>query len=144
MKVQGTVRAVRRMRRLSQRELAELAKLPASTIERIESGYTRDPRLGTLEAIFAATGYSLVVVNQFGRVLSVDDEHDRLRDRAWRRFPAHLAIEPVIGELEDGWWGWRRIAWVRDDPRVPDYTYMRRRRAWQDPWYADERWNDAT
>jgi transcriptional regulator with XRE-family HTH domain len=128
MNVDGIVRAVRRMRRLSQRELAELAKLPTSTIDRLESGYTRDPRLGTLEAIFSATGYSLVVVNQFGRVLSTDDAHDRLRDRAWRRFPAHLEIEPVIGELRDGWWGWRRIAWVHDDPRVPEYSYTRRRR----------------
>lgn len=145
MNAGDVVRGVRWARRLSQRDLAALAGLPPSTVARIESGHIADPRLGTLEAVLSATGYGLVVVNQFGRVLPVRDEHTLLRDEAARRFPAHLPVEPVIGEFRDGWWGWRRIAWLPDDPRVPEFTYSRRRKnLWTDPYYADRRWDDAT
>jgi transcriptional regulator with XRE-family HTH domain len=139
------VRAVRWARRLSQRDLATITRVPSTTIDRIESGYTSNPRLGTIEAILTPTGYRLVVVNQFGRLLRGEAEHDDLRDRADRRFPAHLEIRPVVGECEDAWWGWRRIAWLRSDPGVPDFSYERRRKdVWADPYYASARWDDAT
>jgi transcriptional regulator with XRE-family HTH domain len=139
------LRAVRRTRRLSQRELAEHAHLPRSTIDRIESGRNGDPRLSTLESILAAAGYVLTVTNRFGRPLAMDDDHGDLRDEAGRRFPAHLPAYPVIGEMQDPWWGWRRIAWTRDDPRVPSHTYLQRRAPmYLDDYYADRRWDDAT
>ncbi len=147
MKAGDLVRAVRRTRRLSQRELAEVTCLPASTVDRIESGHTPNPRLGTVETILNATGYYLVAVNRFGRALSMDDEHDWLRDEAARRFPAHLPIAPVVAEGRDGWWGWRRIAWLPEDPTVPLFTHYRRGKyppPYLDDYYADERWNDAT
>jgi transcriptional regulator with XRE-family HTH domain len=138
------LRAIRQTQRLSQRELAMHAGLPRSTIDRIESGAIADPKFGTVVAILAATGYQLVVVNQFGRPLRLNVEHDELRDKAWRRLPAHLALFPVRDQ-GDGWWGWRRIAWWPGEPNVPRYGITRRYpNHWHDPWYADRRWNDAT
>ena len=136
-----SLRAVRRVHGLSQRELSALARVPRSTVDRIESG-TTDPRLSTLTEILASTGLALVITDQWGHLLRVDDEHDRLRDAAFRRFPAHLEAQPIgLPEL-DGWWGWRRIAWVLDDETVPTHFYWRR---WRLPeWDADRRWDEAT
>ncbi|MDT4945247.1 MAG: hypothetical protein QOH14_1980 [Pseudonocardiales bacterium] len=139
------LRAVRRARRLSQRELADHAGVPRSTIDRIESGRNGDPRLSTFEAILAAAGYHLIVTNQFGRPLDLTEQHPDLRDDALRRFPAHLPVQRVVGEGQDAWWGWRRIAWVPADRKVPSHTYKQRVTPWYlDPYYADHRWDDAT
>jgi transcriptional regulator with XRE-family HTH domain len=136
-----SLRAVRRARVLSQRELAALARVPRSTLDRIESGST-DPRLGTITELLAAAGYRLVITDQWGHLLCVEDKHERLRDAAFRRFPAHLEPHPIGMPERDGWWGWRRIAWVPDDPTVPTHFYWRR---WQAPDYHPDRvWNDAT
>lgn len=141
------LRAARRSRRLSQRELAEHAGVPRSTVDRIESGRT-DPRVGTFVAIMQAVGYGLLVGDRFGNLLVADDEHDRLRDRGFRRFPAHLPAEEVDGWPGSGrlsnWWGWGRIAWLPEDSAVPTHTYLMRDRYWDDPYYADRRWDDAT
>jgi len=137
------LRAVRRARRLSQRELAAHAGLPRSTIDRIEAGRT-EPRLGTFEAILTSVGLRLAVTNQFDRILAVDDD-GWLRDRGGRFFPAHLELRELGDRWDGGWWGWGRLAWASDDPKVPKYAYNRRYPAhWDDPYYAAQRWDDAT
>ena len=129
------------MRRLSQRDLAALARIPRSTVDRVESGAT-DPRLSTLTELLACAGFRLVIADQWGHLLCVDDEHDRLRDASFRRFPAHLTSSPIGMPELDGWWGWRRIAWVLDDPTVPTHFYWRNRRITE--WEPDRRWDEAT
>ncbi|WP_375488561.1 helix-turn-helix domain-containing protein [uncultured Jatrophihabitans sp.] len=122
----SALRAARRWRRLSQRQLADVSGVPRQTIERIEAGGT-SPRVNTLDTLLRSVGYELVVENQFGRRLRVDDrEHPR--DRAGRHLPAHLPfIETRELDVGEGWWGWWRIAWSRRDPTVPEYTYWQPR-----------------
>ncbi|MGI8677909.1 MAG: helix-turn-helix domain-containing protein [Jatrophihabitans sp.] len=136
------LRAVRRARVLSQRELARYAGVPPSTIDRIECGRT-EPRLSTFVAILRSVDFDLTLVDQWGRALDLDDEHDKLRDRAFRRFPSHLPAHPVGAPYRGVWWGWGRIAWQPSDKTVPTHTYWLRTKpppgGFADPWY-----NDAT
>jgi transcriptional regulator with XRE-family HTH domain len=137
------VRTVRRVRRLSQRELAAHVGVPPSTIDRIEAGRS-DPRLGTLVRILAAVDLRLVVINSHRRVIDIDrDPH--VRDHGGRQTPAHLETWRPRGQLYGDWWGWARIAWSIDDPKVPPFTYSRRRARYSDdPFWAHLRWDDAT
>jgi transcriptional regulator with XRE-family HTH domain len=142
------IRAVRRTRRLSQRELAAIAGIPASTLGRIEAGRT-DPRVATLVRLVRAAGYELVVCDQQNRLLAVDEEHERLVDRAGRQFPAHLTSLKTPHPFDGEWWGWGRIAWWPGQPKVPEYIYRRRRELLQLPRTGprDNRlrvWDDAT
>jgi transcriptional regulator with XRE-family HTH domain len=135
------IRAARRQRRLSQRELADLSDIPCATIARAEAG-TQQPRLDTFVELLSALGYALVVVDPQGRPLTVDEEHDRLRDYGGRRFPAHLDAAPTPGYFDhDGrrWWGWERIAWPFTGEPVPTHTFWRRY-----PLPKREWWIDAT
>jgi transcriptional regulator with XRE-family HTH domain len=122
---------VRRQRQLSQREFAEHAHVTVSTISRIEAG-TTVPRLDTFVALLASTGYEIIIADNCGRMLQLDAEHDRLRDRGNRRFPAHLEAGRTPGYFEHDnprtWWGWERIAWPFTDHWVPEFTYWRRQR----------------
>jgi transcriptional regulator with XRE-family HTH domain len=136
------VRTVRSRRSLSQRQLAAHAQLPPSTIDRIESGRS-DPRLSTLIQILSAVHLRLVVTNQFSRVIELEEDLG-LRDKAGRQPPAHLDRWIPLGPMRNDWWGWGRIAWQLDDPKVPKYTYARRGRMPRGQCYIDGRWNDAT
>jgi transcriptional regulator with XRE-family HTH domain len=125
----GWIRAVRRRRGMSTRELAAFTGVPKTTINRIEACRTV-PRLDTFLTLLRATGHELAVVNECGWPLVLDVEHDRLRDRRERRFPAHLPWlkTPEITSVHyRDWWGWDRIAFDLDGEYVPDYTYRRRR-----------------
>jgi hypothetical protein len=112
-----------------------MARVPLSTVDRAEAGRVV-PRLKTFTDLLRALGYDLVVADRAGRLLEVDDEHDRLRDRAGRRFPAHLEAGRTPGYFENwdhpkGWWGWERIAWPFGPGEPPEYTYWQRPRP---PW----------
>jgi transcriptional regulator with XRE-family HTH domain len=126
------LRSARREAGLSQRELARDALVPKSTVSRIESGVTSDPRLQTMQRLFEATGHRLAIVDVHGAELSGDHPDDRHRDRAGRRFPAHLPAYKIT--WFDHWWGWFRIAWWPDAPNVPDYGYYYPSR--YDYWYG--------
>ena len=128
-----TIRAARRARKVSQRELATLAGVPRSTVERAEAGRVV-PGVVTTARLLAALGYRLVAADGHGRVLELDDDHDRLRDAAGRRFPAHLRwgrtrdyFDPFGPGL--GWWGWHRVSWPFGYGRTPpEYTFQHRPR----------------
>jgi transcriptional regulator with XRE-family HTH domain len=148
------LRAARRDRRQSQRELAALANVPLSTVARIEAGKTV-PRLDTFVLLLAALGFELAIVDRHGRLLELDDEHDRLRDRAGRRFPAHLIAgkTPSYADCFTGegrtWWGWERIAWPYGPGTPPEYTFWQRPKYGAGKWgfldtRRDHRWDDAT
>jgi transcriptional regulator with XRE-family HTH domain len=128
------LRAVRRARMLSQRELAAAAGVALSTVSAIEAG-RRVPGLALYQRILAGVGFGLDVVDGAEPArqhlgLRVDDEHDDIRDRRGRRFPAHLrwGDKPDYA-LGPYWWGWSRIAWYDSaDPAVPDHVYWQRPR----------------
>jgi transcriptional regulator with XRE-family HTH domain len=134
------LRAARRARAVSQRELAALAQVPRSTIDRIEADRVR-PRIETVAHLLDALGFRFAVTDSAGRVLVLDDEHDRLCDAAGRRFPAHLVWSRTPSWrcwTGNSWWGWWRIAWpfgVGVPP--PAYTYWRRQNAVPKPWPSD-------
>jgi transcriptional regulator with XRE-family HTH domain len=137
------LRAVRRARMLSQRELAALAEVRPSTVDRIESGRTPTPSLALVERILRAAGHALVIADEHGRLLELDDERLRLFDRAYRRFPAHLPAQRIQGYPYE-WWGWSRIAWQLNDPKVPTWTFYKRGKyfgwkySWTDDWPMQE------
>jgi transcriptional regulator with XRE-family HTH domain len=117
--VGGLLRRARRIADMSQRELAKASGVPAATIARLESRPIR-PNIGTLEKLFAATGHRLVVRDEAGTELRGYDGGD-LRDRAFRRYAAHLDVRPV-GPKGEGWWGYYlpyRVHADRPGPRTP-------------------------
>jgi transcriptional regulator with XRE-family HTH domain len=136
------LRAVRRTRRLSQRELAKVAGMRPSTIDRIESGKSAAPSLAILERILAATAYQLVVLDNLGHVLKLEDERFAPWDRGRRLYPAHLEIWRVRN-MDDPWWGWHHRAFWDKDPNKPDWTF-RRGPMRTFPGEEDRRWDEAT
>jgi transcriptional regulator with XRE-family HTH domain len=133
------LRAARRSRGVSQREHAELSGVPRSTVGRAEAGLVI-PRLQTFVDLLAALGYELVIADRHGRLLELDDEHDRLRDCGGRRFPAHLQADKTPDYFDAdarNWWGWHHVAWAFSGDR-PEYIYWRR------PKPEPITWDDAT
>lgn len=114
--VSGAIRALRRRVDVSQRELAASSGVPVATVGRIESGYSRDPRLRTVERLVRATGARLAIVDLDGTEPAPLGT-DEWRDRAGRRFPPHLDSRPVNrwrrGAAEDVI-SFLRNRWVRD------------------------------
>jgi transcriptional regulator with XRE-family HTH domain len=135
------LRAVRRARGLSQRDLAELAGVRRSTIDRIESGQTRAPSLTLVERILRSSGHALVIADHHGRLLELDEEHERLTDHAGRHLPAHLPYFRVEWS-RTYWWGWTRVAWSPSDPTVPEWSYYRPGRLRD--YFPEHWWLDAT
>ncbi len=113
------VTALRRRADLSQRELATLAGVPASTVARLESGVTRDPRVSTMAKLAAAAGHRLVMAADDDELLTPEPElRRRCRDLRGRRLPAHLDVAPA---MED----WLRPWWL---PKRGEFTFIRNRR----------------
>jgi transcriptional regulator with XRE-family HTH domain len=140
------IRAARRTRKVSQRELAGLAGLPGSTVNRVEAGRV-EPKVSTLVQLLGALGYELVITDRHNRLLELDDEHDKLRDRAGRRFPAHLRAFKTPSYFDVNardWWGWERIAWPFGPGQPPEYTYWQRPRRRPITWADPPAWEDAT
>jgi transcriptional regulator with XRE-family HTH domain len=128
MEAGAWLRAARRSRRVSQRELAALAGCVPSKVGRIESG-ANIPRVDTVVGLLSVLGYQLAIVDHRGRLLDYDQDHDRLRDRGDRHFPAHLDAASTPGYFEQGgrtWWGWHHVAWPFGPGKPPEHTYWRR------------------
>lgn len=134
------IRAARRSRGVSQRELAALARVPHSTVDRAEAGRVV-PRLPTFIDLLGVLGYQLVLADRRGRLLELDDEHDRLRDRAGRRFPAHLEAAELPDYFDAAardWWGWHHVGWPFGVGNCPEHIYWQRNKP------KPTTWEDAT
>jgi HTH-type transcriptional regulator/antitoxin HipB len=94
----GLLRRARRTAHLSQRELAARAGVAPSTVARAELA-TGEMLFSTILRLFAAAGMRLTVHDDTDVEL-VAMRTDGLRDRAGRRYAAHLDPEPTH---RDGW-----------------------------------------
>ena len=119
----GYVRRVRRLADLNQRELADRVGLSQSTVSAIEAGH-RPISVDVWDRVLAVAGLRLAVVDREGREIAPMSP-DGARDRAGRRFGAHLDVSVMDGE---GWpvhWG-AGPRW--DRPRNPVDVPTRARR----------------
>ena len=92
----GLVRRVRRLSDLSQRDLAQRLGVSQSTVARWETGQS-SPTLGVVEQILAFGGLRLAAVDASGATVAPMRD-DAARDRAGRRFPAHVDLDAI------NWW----------------------------------------
>ena len=120
----GLIRRVRRVADLSQRDLAQRMGVSQSTVARWETGQSR-PTLGAFEQMLAVGGLRLQVIDSSGATVAPMRE-DGARDRAGRRFPAHVDLDAIGWWVPDGlhlsveWIVARRFA-ARH--RIPDIRY---------------------
>jgi transcriptional regulator with XRE-family HTH domain len=92
----GLIRRIRRVADLSQRDLAHRLGVSQSTVARWETGRS-SPTLGVVEQMLALGGLRLEMTDAAGtRMVPMRD--DAARDRAGRRFPAHVDLDAL------GWW----------------------------------------
>jgi transcriptional regulator with XRE-family HTH domain len=116
------LRAARRRADLSQRELAERAGVANHVVARAEA-YAHLARVQHFAQLLESTGLHLIVVDDDGVEVSPEvATQGALKDRADRRFPAHLDVRPG----KDGWWG---SGWPMFEGKVPAYTFDRERGA---------------
>jgi transcriptional regulator with XRE-family HTH domain len=113
----GALRRIRRAVDCSQRELADRLDLSKSSIAAAETG-ARDVTVRVLTTAVALAGWRLAVLDDAGEEVA-SMASGAVRDRANRRFPAHLDVR--YGD-EDWWHGRERYA--RDQPW---YTFDRLR-----------------
>jgi transcriptional regulator with XRE-family HTH domain len=112
------LRHARRVADLSQRELSARSGVSPGTISRAELDDGR-VRLHVVQALLAACGFRLGLLDSRGRLVKVGDG-DTLRDRAGRRYPAHLDVRSCSGYGE--WWGDCFIGAWGVPPR-PEHTF---------------------
>ena len=92
----GLVRRARRAADLSQRDLAARLGVSQSTVARWETGQS-SPTLSLVEQMLALSGLRLAMIDTAGEPVAPMRE-DAPRDRAGRRFPAHVDLDAL------GWW----------------------------------------
>lgn len=92
----GLVRRARRAADLSQRDLAARLGVSQSTVARWETGQS-SPTLRMVEQMLSLSGLRLGMVDPEGASVAPMRE-DAARDRAGRRFPAHVDLDAL------GWW----------------------------------------
>lgn len=139
------LRTMRRHADLSQRDLALRSGVALSTICRIESGEVTNPSFRTVEQLLTAAGGSLVAqMPSAGELMrkgptqvvpaqvvpaQVVFAPEIGRDRAGRRYPAHLDAVPVTrSENRWGVW-WATLTTRQQQPsgQAPSVTFHRRR-----------------
>lgn len=129
----GLVRRIRRILDVSQRGLAALLEVSQSVVARWETGRT-SPRASVLQHLLSMAGLSASFhADETGKEVEPMRD-DGSRDRANRRFPAHVDLRVV------GWWCprgsastadfllWQQRSRARRDPLVTYRTEPRRRR----------------
>ena len=127
----GLVRRARRAADLSQRDLAARLGVSQSTVARWETGQS-SPTLYLVEQMLALSGLRLTLIDSAGEPV-VPMREDAPRDRAGRRYPAHVDLDAL------GWWmppglhltvewldAYRRAA----EERIPRIRYERS--SWRD------------
>ncbi|WP_236836714.1 helix-turn-helix domain-containing protein [Blastococcus sp. KM273129] len=117
----GLMRRIRRRADLSQRELAERLGVSKSAVAAVESG-ARGMDAALLATAAALAGLRLGLLDDDGRPVA-GMAAGTVRDRAGRRFPAHL--DTMLSEARA--WRWDH----RPRQRQPTYTFDRRR-PWED------------
>ena len=132
--VPGLVRRIRRILDVSQRGLAALLGVSQSVVARWETGRT-SPRVSVVQHLFGLAGLRAEVHDAESGEVVEPMRDDGARDRAWRRYPAHVDLTVT------GWYvprgldctaeagRWRRWSRARKDPYVRHHTsaYLRRR-----------------
>ena len=132
--IPGLVRRVRRILDVSQRGLAALIGVSQSAVARWETGRT-SPRVSVVQHLFGLAGLRAEVHDAESGEVVEPMRDDGARDRAWRRYPAHVDLTVT------GWYVprgldctaeaglWRRWSRAHEDPAVRHHTsaYLRRR-----------------
>ena len=125
--VPGFVRRVRRILDVSQRGLAALIGVSQSAVARWETGRT-SPRVSIVQQLMRLAGLRATVQDEETGAVVEPMRDDGHRDRAGRRFPAHVDLEVT------GWWvprgldctldheRWRRRSRDEQEPRVRHHT----------------------
>ena len=122
----GTLRRVRRIADCSQRQLADHLGVSKATVAAAETG-ARDLQVGLLVRAAERAGLQIALVDAAGELVA-PMRGAPARDRAGRRFPAHL--DTRYGD--EGWWhgserySRRRPSWTFDRDR----TLRDERRGW--------------
>ena len=101
--VPGLVRRVRRILDVSQRGLAALIGVSQSVVARWETGRT-SPRVSVLHHLLGLAGLGSAVHDKESGALVEPMRDDGARDRAGRRYPAHVDLTVT---------GWYVPAWPR-------------------------------
>jgi transcriptional regulator with XRE-family HTH domain len=109
----GALRRIRRTADLSQRELADALGVSQTAVARAEAGH-RDWTVGSLVQAAGLAGLHMALADDTGAAVEPMIA-DGVRDRAGRRFPAHL--DTRHGD-EDWWHGEERYS-----RPAPDWTY---------------------
>jgi transcriptional regulator with XRE-family HTH domain len=130
--VPGLVRRIRRILDVSQRGLATLIGVSQSSVARWETGRT-SPRVSVVQQLFGLAGLRATVHDTGSGEVVEPMRDDGGRDRAGRRYPAHVDLEVT------GWYVprglectaeplvWRQRSRALQDPRVRHHTsaYLR-------------------
>jgi transcriptional regulator with XRE-family HTH domain len=123
--LRGALRRIRRRADLSQRELADACRIPQSAVAQAESG-RRELPVGILNRAAALAGLRPALLDPEDQEVATM-AGGAVRDRAGRRFPAHL--DTRYGD--EGWWHGDE----RYDREQPRYTFDRLRYT-RDHWRA--------
>lgn len=130
--VPGLVRRIRRILDVSQRGLAALIGVSQSVVARWETGRT-SPRMSVVQQLLGLAGLAGTFHDVESGEVVEPMRDDGARDRAGRRYPAHVDLSVT------GWYAprgvectadlgmWRRRSRARQDPRVRHHTsvYLR-------------------
>ena len=130
--VPGLVRRIRRVLDVSQRGLAALIGVSQSAVARWETGRT-SPRVSVVQHLLRLAGLRAEVHNAENGEVVEPMRDDGARDRAGRRYPAHVDL------VVTGWYVprgldctaeaglWRRRSRAHQDPAVRHHTsaYLR-------------------
>lgn len=128
--IPGLVRRIRRILDVSQRGLAAIIEVSQSVVARWETGRT-SPRAAVLHQLLRLAGLRA----RFYRTESDEEvepmRDDGARDRAGRRFPAHVDLtvtgwwSPRRAESAAEVWLWRTRSRARRDPSIRFHTSLR-------------------
>ncbi|MCZ2846686.1 helix-turn-helix domain-containing protein [Modestobacter sp. VKM Ac-2978] len=121
--VAGTLRRLRRLADMSQRELAEASDVSRGRLGRAETG-RGDLRVGEFARLVSLAGLRLVLLDAQGQEVAPMSA-SAVRDRAGRRFPAHLDTR----HGDEDWWSGPH----RHTRTQPEVTFDRDRRS-RDSW----------
>jgi len=128
--VPGLVRRIRRILDVSQRGLAALLGISQSQVARWETRRT-SPRAAVLVEMLRLAGLRVDVHDRETGALVEPMRDDGGRDRARRRYPAHVDLEVT------GWWVPRdammtgQDVWWRARSRRREVPYVRYHRTWK-------------